>query len=150
MMTVCSVLRGGSGYADDARARVPAMAHHLGYVPNKLAVAFTSDSATAFVGICVPRLSSGLFGDVPDGVDRALNRLAYAQARGIRVPEDLGIVGWGGMETASVLPKRQSPTIVPTTTIGKLAAEALVARLKGQPGSDLVVVPTRLVPGEKA
>jgi LacI family gluconate utilization system Gnt-I transcriptional repressor len=315
-MTVSRVLRGGSGFSDDTRDRVMQMAARLGYVPNRLAAAFGSDQASTLVGMCVPRLTSGLFGHVLDGVDRALTRLgyqvmigsnnhstdeeeawvrqvvswrpagvilsgrnhstgtvdllrnaaipvveiwdltttpidmsvgfshydcgaemgqflirrgrrragfigalrradvmgqarldgfaaalaraghplidrevlhdspgfypgyygletllarqpdldvvyfhndemaigglAYCQARGIRVPEDLGIVGWGGMEAASVLPRRLTTTVVPTTAIGKAAAEALVARLKGEAGADVTVVPTRLVPGETA
>ena len=32
----------------------------------------------------------------------------------------------------------------------KVAAEALVARLRGEAGQDITVVPTRLVPGETA
>lgn len=315
-MTVSRVLRGISGFSDDTRLRVEASADRLGYVPNRLAAAFGSDQASSLVGMCVPRLTSGLFGHVLDGVDRALSRLgyqlmigannhsadeeeawirqviswrpagvilsgrthtpgtvsllrragmpvveiwdlttspidmsvgfshydcgveigqfllrkgrrqagfvgalsrsdvmgrarlkgfesafaraghpvldqevlhdspgfyagyygletllarrpdvdvvyfhndemaigglAYCGIRGIRVPEDLGIVGWGGMEAASVLPKRLTTTVVPTTAIGKAAAEALVARLKGEPGADVIVVPTRLVPGETA
>jgi LacI family gluconate utilization system Gnt-I transcriptional repressor len=78
----------------------------------------------------------------------AIGGLAYCQQRGIRVPEDLGIVGWGGMEAASVLPKRLTTTVVPTTLIGKQAAEALVARLKGEQVQDVTVIATRLVPGE--
>lgn len=313
-MTVSRVLRGGTGFSDDTRARVTAVAERLGYVPNRLAAAFGSVGASTLVGMCVPRLTSGLFGHVLDGVDRALSRLGYqvmigsndhsadqeeawvrqlvswrpagvilsgrthtggtvdllrqagmpvveiwdlttapidmsvgfshfdcgaemgrflirrgrrragfvgalsrsdvmgqarltgfeaalaaaghplvdrevlldspgfyagfyglevllarqprldvvyfhndemaigalafCAARGIRVPEDMGIVGWGGMEAASVLPRRLTTTVVPTTAIGKAAAEALVARLKGQAGQDVTVVATRLVPGE--
>jgi LacI family transcriptional regulator, gluconate utilization system Gnt-I transcriptional repressor len=315
-MTVSRVLRGGSGFSTDTRLRVEAAVARLGYVPNRLAAAFGSDQASTLVGMCVPRLTSGLFGHVLDGVDRALSRLgyqvmigannhsateeeawvrqviswrpagvilsgrthtagtvellrqagmpvveiwdlttspidmsvgfshydcgveigqflirrgrrragfvgalsrsdvmgqarldgfrsalagaghpirdsevlqdgpgfyagyygletllarcpdldvvyfhndemaiggmAYCTSRGIRVPEDLGIVGWGGMEAASVLPRRLTTTTVPTTAIGKAAAEALVARLKGGAGPDVIVVPTRLVPGETA
>ncbi|MGQ0567407.1 MAG: LacI family DNA-binding transcriptional regulator [Gemmobacter sp.] len=315
-MTVSRVLRGGSGFSDDTRDRVERAAARLGYVPNRLAAAFGADQASTLVGMCVPRLTSGLFGHVLDGVDRALSRLGYqvmigssdhsaqqeeawvrqvvawrpagvilsgrshtpgtvdllrnagmpvveiwdlttspidmavgfshhdcgvemgqflvrrgrrragyigalsrsdvmgqarlegfetalsraghplvdrevlhdspgfyagfygletllarcasldvvyfhndemaigglawCASRGIRVPEDLGIVGWGGMEAASVLPRRLTTTVVPTTAIGKAAAEALVARLKGEAGQDVTVVPTRLVPGETA
>ncbi|NGQ92478.1 LacI family DNA-binding transcriptional regulator [Rhodobacter sp. HX-7-19] len=313
-MTVSRVLRGGSGFSQETRDRVLGVAERLGYVPNRLAAAFGADQAGTLVGMCVPRLTSGLFGHVLDGVDRALGRLgyqlmigannhspeeeegwirqvitwrpaglilsgrhhspgtvdllrnaalpvveiwdlttspidmsvgfshfdcgvemgqfllrrgrrragyvgalaradvmgaarregfesalaraghplidseilqdapgfyagyygletllsrradldvvyfhndemaigglAYAQARGIRVPDDLGIAGWGGMEAASILPRRLTTTIVPTTMIGKAAAEALVARLKGEKGQDVTVVATRLVPGE--
>ena len=313
-MTVSRVLRGGTGFSDDTRDRVVNVAERLGYVPNRLAAAFGADQSGTLVGMCVPRLTSGLFGHVLDGVDRALSRLgyqlmigannhsaieeeawirqviawrpaglilsgrthtpgtvdllrsaaapvveiwdlttspidmsvgfshfdcgaemgqfllrrgrrragyvgalaradvmgaarlegfhstlsraghplvareilhdtpgfyagyygletllsrqpaldvvyfhndemaiggmAYAQSRGLRVPEDIGIAGWGGMEAASILPRRLTTTIVPTTAIGKAAAEALVARLKGETGHDVTVVPTRLEPGE--
>lgn len=318
-MTVSRVLRGGTGFSADTRDRVVKVAERLGYVPNRLAAAFGADQASTLVGMCVPRLTSGLFGHVLEGVDRALSRLgyqlmigannhstaeeeawvrqmvswrpaglilagrthtaatvgllrqaaapvveiwdlttspidmavgfshydcgvemgqyllrkgrrragyvgalaqadvvgadvmgaarhegfaaafanaghplvarevlhdmpgfyagyygletllsrepqldvvyfhndemaiggmAYAQARGLRVPDDLGIAGWGGMEAASILPRRLTTTIVPTTAIGKAAAEALVARLKGEHGHDVTVIPTRLEPGE--
>lgn len=315
-MTVSRVLRGGAGFSEDTRDRVLRAARSLGYVPNRLAAAFGAPQASTLVGICVPRLTSGLFGQVLEGVDRALSRLgyqvmigsnnhaaeeeeawlrqvvtwrpagvilsgrthtpgtvdllrqsgmpvveiwdlttspidmsvgfshfdcgvevaqflirrgrrragyvgalsrsdvmgqarlegfetalaraghplsdrevlldspgfyagyygletllargsapdvvyfhndemaigglAYCAARGLRVPDDLGIVGWGGMEAASILPRRLTTTVVPTTQVGKLAAEALVARLKGTAGPDVTVVPTRLVPGETA
>lgn len=313
-MTVSRVLRGGSGFSDATRDRVLQIAGSLGYVPNRLAAAFGADQAGTLVGMCVPRLTSGLFGHVLDGVDRALSRLgyqliigannhapeeeeawlrqviawrpaglilsgrthtpgtvdllrkaatpvveiwdlttapidmsvgfshfdcgsemaqfllrkgrrragyvgalaradimgqarlegfrttlaraghalvdaeilqdspafyagyygletllartrdldvvyfhndemaigglAYCQTRGLRVPEDIGIAGWGGMEAASILPRRLTTTSVPTTAIGKAAAEALVSRLKGGAGQDVTVIPTRLIPGE--
>jgi LacI family gluconate utilization system Gnt-I transcriptional repressor len=53
------------------------MAEKLGYVPNRLAAAFGADQASTLVGMCVPRLTSGLFGEVLDGVDRALTRLGF-------------------------------------------------------------------------
>ena len=80
--------------------------------------------------------------------EMAIGGMAYAKARGLRVPEDMGIAGWGGMEAASILPRRLTTTVVPTTAIGKAAAEALVARLKGEPGMDVTVIPTRLETGE--
>jgi LacI family gluconate utilization system Gnt-I transcriptional repressor len=315
-MTVSRVLRGGTGFSDDTREKVTAAAESMGYIPNRLAAAFGSLGSSTLVGICVPRLTSGLFGHVLDGVDRALSRLGYqviigtnnhapeeeeawvrqvaswrpagliltgrmhtagtvellrnsampvveiwdltttpidlavgfshwdcgaemgqfllrrgrrragyvgasahadvmgrarmegfeaalarggaplvdrevlldrpgfypgfygletllarqpdldvvyfhndemaigglqfCQSRGIRVPEDLGIVGWGGMEAASVLPRRLTTTVVPTTAIGKAAAEVLVARVRGEACQDVTVLPTRLVPGETA
>ena len=82
--------------------------------------------------------------------EMAIGGLAYAQSQGIQVPQDLGIAGWGGMEAASILPKRLTTTVVPTTAIGKAAAEALIARLKGEAGQEVTVVPARLVPGETA
>lgn len=74
--------------------------------------------------------------------------MAYCQTRGLRVSEDLGIAGWGGMEAASILPRRLTTTSVATSAIGKAAAEALVTRLKGGAGQDVTGIPTRLIPGE--
>lgn len=313
-MTVSRVLRGASGFSDETRDRVLQIAQNLGYVPNRLAAAFGADQASTLVGMCVPRLTSGLFGHVLDGVDRALTRLgfqlmigannhslaeeeawirqvvswrpaglilsgrthtpatvdllrlsalpvveiwdlttrpidlaigfshvdcgvemgqhlirrgrrrigylgalaradvmgaarlqglqqalqqaghpleaveilhdapgfyagyyglemllarapeldavafhndemaigglAWCQKCGLRVPEDIGIAGWGGMEAASILPRRLTTTQVPTTAIGKAAAEALVARLQGANIPEITVLPTRLIPGE--
>jgi LacI family transcriptional regulator, gluconate utilization system Gnt-I transcriptional repressor len=313
-MTVSRVMRGGSGFSENTRIKVLQQADRLGYVQNRLAAAFGADQASTLVGMCVPRLTSGLFGHVLDGVDRALSRLGYqliigannhsaeeeeawvrqviswrpaglilsgrshtpgtvdllrrtglpvvelwdlttspidmsvgfshfdcgaemarhllglgrrraayvgalarsdvmgaarldgfrqtlalaghplidaevlhdapgfyagyvgmetllarghdldvvyfhndemaigglshCQSLGLRVPEDVGIAGWGGMEAATILPRRLTTTQVPTTAIGKTAAEALVARLKGEAGQEVTVIPTRLIPGE--
>jgi LacI family gluconate utilization system Gnt-I transcriptional repressor len=80
--------------------------------------------------------------------EMAIGGLAFCQSRGLNVPEEIGIAGWGGMEAASILQKRLTTTVVPTTSIGKAAAEALVAKLKGEPVQTVTIVPTRLVPGE--
>ncbi len=79
--------------------------------------------------------------------EMAIGGLAWLTQRGIRVPDDIGIAGWGGMEAASILPRRLTTTVVPTARIGKEAAEALVSRLRGDPVEDVRVIPTRLVAG---
>jgi LacI family gluconate utilization system Gnt-I transcriptional repressor len=313
-MTVSRVLRGGTGFSEATRHKVLIEAERLGYVPSRLASAFAADHASTLVGVCVPRLTSGLFGHVLDGLDRALSRLgyqmmigcsnhsqpeeeawvrqivswrpagvilagrshslgtvqmlstsgipvvemwdlttspidlsvgfshfdcgvemarfalgrgrkraaylgahsrsdvmgqarldgfasalaeaehslveteiledapsfyagyygieilltrqptldlvyfhndemaigglAYCQARGLRVPEDIGIAGWGGMEAASILPRRLTTTVVPTTGLGKQAAQALVARIRSEPTRRVIAVRTKLIEGE--
>jgi LacI family gluconate utilization system Gnt-I transcriptional repressor len=79
--------------------------------------------------------------------EMAVGGLAYLTKRGIKVPDNIGIAGWGGMEVASILPRRLTTTMVPTTRLGKVAAEALVSRLRVNPVQDVTVVQTRLVPG---
>eukprot|EP00752_Nemacystus_decipiens_P019455 g17511.t1 len=79
--------------------------------------------------------------------EMAVGGLAYLTKRGISVPDDIGIAGWGGMEVASILPRRLTTTMVPTTRLGKVAAEALVSRLRVNPVQDVTVVQTRLIPG---
>ncbi len=79
--------------------------------------------------------------------EMAIGGLAYLTKIGIRVPEDMGVAGWGGMEAASILPRRLTTTAIPTTRLGKAAAEAVVSRLRGDPVQDVTIIPTRLVPG---
>lgn len=77
----------------------------------------------------------------------AIGGMFYCQSIGMSIPEDIAIAGWGGMEVASVLPQRLTTTHVGTKGLGKAAAEALVARIRGEAGEDVVVAPTSLVPG---
>jgi LacI family gluconate utilization system Gnt-I transcriptional repressor len=80
--------------------------------------------------------------------EMAIGGMAWLASRGIRVPDDIGIAGWGGMEAASIQPRRLTTTTVPTTSIGKTAAELLVGRMRGDPVQDVTVIPTKLVPGD--
>lgn len=59
----------------------------------------------------------------------------------------MGIAGWGGIEAASILPRRLTTTAIPTIRLGKIAAEAVVNRLRGDPVNDVTIIQTRLVPG---
>lgn len=79
--------------------------------------------------------------------EMAIGGLAYLTKIGVRVPEDMGVAGWGGMEAASIVPRRLTTTSIPTTRLGKIAAEALVSRLRGDPVNDVTIIQTRLVPG---
>ncbi len=79
--------------------------------------------------------------------EMAIGGYAYLTKAGVRVPDDIGIAGWGGMEAASILPRRLTTTAIPTTRLGKVAAEALISRLRGDPVDDVTIIPTRLVPG---
>jgi LacI family gluconate utilization system Gnt-I transcriptional repressor len=80
--------------------------------------------------------------------EMAIGGMAWLLKKGIRVPEDIGIAGWGGMDAASVQPRRLTTTVVPTTKLGTAAAEALVGRIRGEAVRDVILMPTRLVPGE--
>ncbi len=312
-MTASRVLRDASGFSSETRDRVLREVERLGYVPNRLAAAFGSDQTSTLVGVCVPRLTSSLFGSVLDSIDHTLSKfgyqtmigaheqspqaeeswlrailawrpagvilsgrkhtpgtveilraqsipvveiwnlntspldvsvgfnhfdcgyemgrfmlgrghsniayvgaesnaagmgevryqgfenaladagvecvakevlvdrpgfyagfygtetvlsrnaeidsiyyhddtmavggLFYCKSKGMRIPDDIAIAGWGGMEVASVLPERLTTTSVTTQALGKSAAEALVARIREEPVEDVLVASTRLVPG---
>lgn len=79
--------------------------------------------------------------------EMAIGGMAYLTAKGINVPGDIGVAGWGAMEAASILPRRLTTTEIPAARLGKMAAEAMVMRLKGDPVQDIQVVATPLVPG---
>ena len=77
----------------------------------------------------------------------AIGGLFYCQSKGMSVPGDIGIAGWGSMEVASVLPQRLTTTVVSTQALGKAAADALIARVRGELQEDVIITPTRLAPG---
>ncbi|MEM7061202.1 MAG: LacI family DNA-binding transcriptional regulator [Pseudomonadota bacterium] len=76
-MTASRVLRNSGRFSEETRTRVLKEAARLNYVPNRLAAAFASESASTLVGVLVPRLSGGLFGQVVEAIDATLTRLGY-------------------------------------------------------------------------
>lgn len=77
----------------------------------------------------------------------ALGGMAWCQRKGIRVPDDIGIAGWGGHEAASILVERLTTTEVPMQKIGMLTAELLISKIRNEPTEDVTAVPARLVEG---
>ena len=80
--------------------------------------------------------------------EMAIGGLSYCRSRGLDVPGDIGLAGWGGMEAASILEKRLTTTAVSASGLGKIAAEALVSRIRNEPIGKVVEIQTRLIPGE--
>ena len=80
--------------------------------------------------------------------EMAVGGMAYVQSAGLTVPGDIGIAGWGGMDVAAVLSRRLTTTNVSTRALGKAAAEALVARVRGDPVRDVIEIGSRLIPGD--
>lgn len=78
----------------------------------------------------------------------AMGGLAWCERKGIRVPQDIGIAGWGGHEAASILQKRLTTTAIPVLQIGKLAAEQLVRSLNDESANSVSAVPAVLVDGD--
>ncbi len=78
----------------------------------------------------------------------AIGGLAWCERKGIKVPDDIAIVGWGGYEAASVLPQRLTTTVIPVLQIGKLSAEQLARSLSGDELPNVTAVPAKLVNGD--
>lgn len=76
-MTVSRVMREGSGFSVATRDKVMAEAQRLNYLPNRIAAAFGSAQASTLVGLCVPRFTSSLFGQLTESIQVNLSRLGY-------------------------------------------------------------------------
>lgn len=78
----------------------------------------------------------------------AFGGFQYCERIGMSVPDDIGIAGWGDMPISSVLRKRLTSIHVPHLKLGQAAAQAMVARLKGEPVEDSLDIGFRLIPGQ--
>ncbi len=79
--------------------------------------------------------------------EMAVGGMASCRAADLSVPGDIGIAGWGGMDVATILERRLTTTSVSTRALGKAAAEALGARIRGEPVSDVIKIRAHLKPG---
>lgn len=77
----------------------------------------------------------------------AFGGLQYVQSKGLNVPDDIGIAGWGDLPIASVLPKRMTSMHVPHLKLGKMAAQMMLARLQDEPVENCKDIGFHLVPG---
>ena len=78
----------------------------------------------------------------------AIGGLSWCQRKGINVPQDLGIAGWGGHEAASILTEQLTTTAVPFREIGRLSSEMRVRKLRQEATRDVIAVPARLIDGD--
>ena len=64
---------------------------------------------------------------------------------GLRVPEDVAIVGFDDVSFASLLSPALTTVRAPIEDVGRMAAEKLVAQIQGQVVDMLTLLPTELV-----
>lgn len=81
----------------------------------------------------------------------AIGVIEAAKQQGLRVPQDVAVVGFDDIETAELM----SPTLTtiknPTALIGHACAEALLKRLNGSRSPYVsIVLPTALIPRQSA
>ena len=80
----------------------------------------------------------------------AVGSLMLCRKKGLKIPGDIAIAGFGGTDIGSVLPARLTTTNTFRLRIGKLAAENLLERIEGRPVSVVRDVGFELVKGETA
>lgn len=69
-------------------------------------------------------------------------------ARGLAVPEDIGIAGFNGLGINEVLAKRLTTVVTPRREMGSAGAQALLARIRGVASRRRTALATILRPGE--
>ncbi len=77
----------------------------------------------------------------------AFGGLQYCVGKGLNVPIDIGIAGWGDLPIASVMNRRLTSCHVSHLKLGQRAAEMMMARLTGEPVNSCHDIGFRLIPG---
>ncbi|EFL90502.1 LacI family DNA-binding transcriptional regulator [Ahrensia sp. R2A130] len=77
----------------------------------------------------------------------ALGGIIACEARGMKIPDDIGIAGFNDLALNRVLPLRVTTSATPRSTMGSKGAQALIARIKGVKRDPVEVLPVELKPG---
>lgn len=80
----------------------------------------------------------------------AIAAMATAHANGLRVPDDVAVVGYNDSEVSRLLPIPLTTMRYPLTRMGELAVDLLVARLAGDPVEPVVLSPELIVRSSSA
>ncbi len=71
--------------------------------------------------------------------DLAVGAIFECQRQGIRIPQDMGVAGFHGHDIGRVMQPKLASVLTPREKMGKVGAEILLSRLRGEP------VPSRVV-----
>ena len=77
--------------------------------------------------------------------DAALDALQALHARGIRVPDEVAIVGFDDIEQSRSVTPPLTTVQIPSYEEGRPLVESLLARLDGKEVPDQVKLPTKLI-----
>ncbi len=77
----------------------------------------------------------------------AFGGLQFAATKGLKVPSDIGVAGWGDLPIAAVMPQRLTSMHVPHLKLGQAAAEMMIGRLSGEPVPTCRDIGFKLIPG---
>jgi len=113
-------------------------------VPNKV--------SSVLVGTGMMAMARQMYPDL-DGIlctndDLAVGVLQECVAAGIKVPEDVAIAGFHGLDIGQVTTHRLASVITPRFEMGKVATEILIKKIKGLPTIEHVDLHYRLSLGD--
>jgi len=77
--------------------------------------------------------------------DMAFGAFDVLQAHGLRVPEDVALVGFDDVDAAQFLEAPLTTVRQSFTDAARIAAETVLALIRGEPVPDIVYIPTQLV-----
>lgn len=77
--------------------------------------------------------------------DAAVGVLRALQEHGLRIPEDVAVIGFDDLGFASFLNPPLTTVRAPTETVGKIATERLFELLEGRPSDGVIVLPTEVI-----
>ncbi|MEV7085335.1 substrate-binding domain-containing protein [Streptomyces sp. NPDC093085] len=134
------------------RAYVAALRRHR--IPHERALSCAAVGFTAGAGAAAMRVLIEARGLVP-GVDfdavvacsdvLAADALRFLRARGVRVPQEVAVVGFNDSPEARLSDPPLTSVALPFAELGALAVETLVARVRGTPPPARTAVPGTLV-----
>lgn len=75
----------------------------------------------------------------------ALGVIQGAGDEGLKVPKDVSVVGFDGLEWVNQFSPALTTVRVPMDTMGERAAQALIARIEGEPAPHAVQIPLQLI-----
>lgn len=77
--------------------------------------------------------------------DAAIGVLTALQKHGLRVPEDVSVVGFDDLGFAPFLNPPLTTVRAPTESVGRIATERLFGLLENQPSDEVMILPTEII-----
>ena len=77
----------------------------------------------------------------------AFGGVQYCTSKGMEIPRDIGVAGWGDLPIASVLKTRMTSMHVSHLKLGQTAAEMMISRLSDEPTPQFKDIGFHLIPG---
>ena len=139
--------------ARDRRDGWLAALEDAGLEPGPMAVASWSSASGASAFAQLLDDDPGIDGVFAASDQIALGALHVANARGIRIPDQLAVVGFDGWPEAAEFTPSLTTIRQPLNELGKLAVHELVKSLDAEPGAygpHAIQLPVELIPGDSA
>lgn len=120
--------------------------HAIPYDPDLVAPGnFASETGAEAIRILLDQRQVSFDALVASNDNMAISALEVLQARGIRVPGDVALVGFDDITESRYTTPPLTTVLQPLYEQGRKAAEAILALLNNNPTADQVVLPTRLI-----